>query len=598
MAPDPTWRVSLGRRLSILTAVMSAFVLVPVTLGTTSPSIRMVLVVVTTMMVVGLGWLSRQRVSTEVRGVGVVTAFFLVGLTGYTTVGFLGAPAVGFSVAVVVSGLLLGRRAMYVTTALVCVAIAIIGTLMVGEVIAAPPIEDISPRLTRTWLRSNTLTLLLILILGAAVTWVVEKIEATGLRLEHESRRRREAERHAVNAQATELIGRVAAGLAHDVNNQLTVIGGWTSLVAADADAESRTEAAVAISGAIRNASALTTQLLVLGRREVRAPRRISLRRLVHAHLQTLGRLLPVGIEVGGERADEAWCVADEAQLHQVLLNLVLNARDALPDGGRIEIRTAVHRDPHAVVGHRGAIPPGEWAVLEVHDTGLGMDEATRTRAFEPFFTTKPTGEGTGLGLSTILGIAEQSAGHVVLESEIGAGTTVGVWLPATTPAAPSKADSPTPRQPAAGTRVLLVEDNAQVLEVARRGLTAAGFVVVTATSGDKALSKIAEARFDILCSDVIMPGAPVARVVREFGEANGDAPILLCSGHVEEDEVRHRIEAGGVHFLPKPYELAELTRTITDLTHAASPRRDDPEQPAPVPPAHEIAADWRAGGE
>jgi signal transduction histidine kinase/CheY-like chemotaxis protein len=567
---DPSWRERLGRRLVLLTAAMSLLVFLPVTMGTHDAALRSVLSITTALLVAGLLWLARASVEPRLRAIGAVAAFFVIGATGHATVGFLGAPALGFCAAVVVAGVLLGRRAMLSTVALTCVAVASIGALMVFDVIPSPPYDDITPRVGRNWMRSSTLTLILILILGIAVTWVVEHIEATRAQVAAEARRRRKIEQQAVNAQATELLGRVAAGLAHDVNNQLTVIAGWTGLLGSKAAGATAGDAQAAIKKAVTTAADLTKQLLVLGRKEIRSPRTRSLTTIVRAHVKTLSRVLPDNVQVEAASDGHAWALVDEGQMQQVLLNLVLNARDAMAHGGRVHVQTAMRDDVTGVVGHRGPIPAGSWSVLEVRDEGVGMDEVTRARVFEPFFTTKPRGQGTGLGLATVAAIAEQSEGHVVLDSDVGVGTTVQLWFPERS-APDDDADESTGRHVEGSfrsTRVLFVDDNLAVVDVVRRGLIQAGFEVVTAVDADDAIGRLAKGPFDLLCSDVVMPGTPVSKLIEAFSRAYPHAPVLLCSGHLDEDaqQVREEIERGRVHFLPKPYGIPKLVACMDEL--------------------------------
>lgn len=496
------------------------------------------------------------------RAVTVVGATLLAATLGYARFGIIPGPALALVIAVMVAGLLLGRRPMYVTLAIGAVAVLVVGELMVRGHLPPPSAHDVSPLLTTVWLRTSIFTLLVVFILATVVTWVIERIEITAALAERETARRHDGERKALAAQQAELVGQVAASLAHDVNNHLAVISMWASVLLTARTDDDIEEAADEIDQAIRQATALTRRVLVLGRRGVHNPRPMSLPALVVEQTTTLERVLKPNIALElAPATDDAWCFADEAQLHQVVLNLAMNARDAMPDGGTVVVRTGACE-------RRGAA----MVFLTVEDAGVGMSEEVLARAAEPFFTTKAPGKGQGLGLAAVAAVARQSDGELVLESTPGVGTRATIYLPALAPPASEPAPAALALPPVLGARVLLVDDSPALVQVVRRTLQAAGCTVVVAADGDEAVQRVGEGRFDLLCSDVVMPGRPTRDVIAAFEAKNPGAPVLLCSGYVDEELVRRGIEAGRYRFLAKPFGPDQLVAAVGALI-MASPR-------------------------
>lgn len=507
-----------------------------------------------------LGGLLVVRTSERVRAVGVVAVLVTASLIGYTRFGHTPGPALALALAAVIAGLLLGRRAMYATVAVAMMGVAVVGTLMVRGHIDPPPEGELSPLLARVWIRTTIFTVLVTFILAAVVTWVVERVELSAARAQRERERRHEVERQALEAQHIELVGQVAGGLAHDINNHLAVISMWSSVLLASRTQDDVEEATDEINAAIEQATALTRRVLVLGRRGVRSPKPLSLCALVDEQVGTLRRVVGKSTALEVDHGDDAWCQADEAQLGQALLNLVMNARDALPDGGTVTVRT----------GRRERAGAGT-AFLEVVDTGKGMTDEVRRRATEPFFSTKPPGKGSGLGLASVLAIARQSDGELELTSKVGEGTTATLYLPAIAGPARAPAAAVPAVAPLVTARVLLVDDSPALVQVSRRTLQDAGCTVVVAADGDEAMQRIGEGRFDVLCSDVVMPGRAIAEVLAAFEQANPGAPVLLCSGYVGEELVRRGIEEGLYRFLAKPYGPGQLIAEVASLVREAA---------------------------
>ncbi len=559
------WRSELGRRLARLTVALTIVAFVPIALATTDNRARVVLIATGVAAALGLLYLGRVQASVRKRSLGIVSVFVAVGTIGYATFGFLSGPGVAYAAAVAFSGLLLGRRAMHATILICSASAALVGVLMVNDWIPSPLASEIAPTLARSWIRSGSITLIMIMILGAAVTQVVENTEASVKREMKESERRRLAELQVLQAHSTHLIGELAASLAHDVNNLLTVIGWWSGRVASGGPDVDRQAAHAAISDSINQAASLTQQMLMLGRRDSPTPVPVRLADFIQAKDGMLQTVVRSDVELIVIADDEAWCRIDPSQLGQVLLNLVVNARDAMPHGGQLSV-AASHRPQTSGAGIHGPIPRGDWSVLSVSDTGSGMDEQTRRRAFEPFFTTKLVGEGNGLGLATIAVIVDQADGHVVLDTGPDRGTLIELWLPSAPSETPASV-APASFEPRLdGIRVLVAEDSVGVLSVARQAFEDAGAIVTSAADGDEALIRALESSFDLLCTDVVMPGAPTSKLIATFEAQNPQSAVLLCSGYVGEDLVRRGIEDGSYELLQKPYTAETLVATASSL--------------------------------
>jgi len=370
-------------------------------------------------------------------------------------------------------------------------------------------------------------------------------------------------------AQRMEAIGQLAGGIAHDFNNLLTVITNYGAMLMADLPEGStaRTDAAEMIQAANR-AAGLTRQLLAFSRRQVLQPQVVDVNLLAGNLEKMLRRLLRADIELETRFASTPNLVfADAGQLEQVLMNLVVNARDAMPDGGRITIET---RSVSVAAGERKeTVPPGNYVALIVADTGKGMDAATMDRIFDPFFTTKPVGKGTGLGLSTAYGIVEQSGGHIRVESEVGRGTTFTVYLPVTASkvkgAATAEAGLSASEQ---RHRILLVEDESSVRVIARRILESAGYAVVEAANGIEALRKI-EPRpdaFALVLTDLVMPEMGGRELANRLRTLHPPPRVLFMSGYTEDASLRRHAGSEQTSlFLQKPFTTDSLTRKVSE---------------------------------
>jgi CheY-like chemotaxis protein len=356
------------------------------------------------------------------------------------------------------------------------------------------------------------------------------------------------------------------------------VIINYARFVADEVPKDSRAfQDAEEIRQAANRAAALTQQLLIFGRRDVAVPQVLS----VNAIVSGLGKLLrsAVGehVEIDFRSDRSLWNVtADAGQIEQVLLNLAVNARDAMPDGGELIIETANVELDHAFVRLHPDAAAGRYVRLTVRDFGVGMSEEVAKRAFDPFFTTKPTGQGTGLGLATVYGVIGSAGGIIDVNSEVGHGTTIDLYLPAERihlPSAQRKPEHPPPR--ANGETVLVVEDEVAVREMAGRILTSSGYSVLNAASGKEALDICAreEQRIDLLLTDVIMPGMLGTDLVKRITGDRADIGVLYMSGYGHE-AVEQEALLDGAEFIEKPFsaeELLEEVRGVLDATTATT---------------------------
>ena len=375
-------------------------------------------------------------------------------------------------------------------------------------------------------------------------------------------------------AQKMEAVGRLAGGVAHDFNNLLGVITGYGEIVHRRLAGEDPLRGKVEeILKAAERAGGLTRQLLAFSRKQILQPRILDLNAVVSDTETMLRRLIGEDVELATRLAPDLGSVrADPGQIQQVLMNLAVNARDAMPEGGQIIIET---RNANLDASYAATHPPteaGSYVMLAVSDTGSGMDAATQARIFEPFFSTKEVGKGTGLGLSTVYGIVKQSEGYVWVHSEVGVGATFEIYLPRVDEAAPVvRRESPRPLQRGVET-VLLVEDEASLRDLLRETLEASGYCVLVARDGAEAL-QIAEAHagpIPIMVSDVIMPGMTGPKVVELVTQVRPQLRVLYVSGYSDESVVRQGMVGPGRAFLSKPFGAEVFLRKVRETLDAA----------------------------
>jgi two-component system, cell cycle sensor histidine kinase and response regulator CckA len=375
-------------------------------------------------------------------------------------------------------------------------------------------------------------------------------------------------------AQKMEAIGRLAGGVAHDFNNLLTAIIGYADLVTERMDPSEQTARDVGeIRRAADRASGLTRQLLAFSRKQFLNPAVLDLNETVSELLQMLPRVIGDHIRTAASLGQDLCRVrADASQMEQVFLNLVLNARDAMPTGGRLTIRTAnVDLDDEKLAEESLTVPAGRYAMLSIGDTGTGMDSPTRDRAFEPFFTTKPKGKGTGLGLATVYGIVEQSGGAIYLDTSPGRGTTVRIYLPATDAVEAPRKPEMTSSTDGRGTEtILLVEDNDSVRGLAGKALRRRGYTVFEARTGEEAINWALTSGIapHLLVTDVVMPGVNGPNLAARLTQHNPALRVLFVSGYSDDAVAMEGAYPGHFPVLQKPFTpntLAELVRSILD---------------------------------
>jgi signal transduction histidine kinase len=371
-------------------------------------------------------------------------------------------------------------------------------------------------------------------------------------------------------AQKMEAVGRLAGGVAHDFNNLLVVITGYADILAASLPDESHKTKAEQIGVAAQRASDLTRQLLAYSRRQVLQPRIISLSRTVEAMHRMLERLLSEDIQLVKILSAAGSVRADPGQLEQVLMNLAINARDAMPRGGTLTIETLdVELDETYMRRHGEIGQPGPYVMLALSDTGMGMPREVLERVFEPFFTTKEKGKGTGLGLSMVYGIVKQSGGNVFVYSEPGKGTTFKVYLPRVKAGNATESDTmPSTPEGARGETILVVEDEDAVRTLVCEVLQSAGYRTLDANGGEDA-AKIADAHdgdIHMLVTDVVMPKMNGVAVARALTQKRPGLKVLYMSGYTENAVVHHGVLDPGIRYLQKPFMPAELIRKVRGI--------------------------------
>jgi len=406
--------------------------------------------------------------------------------------------------------------------------------------------------------------------------WVVENVHAeydAGGRIAgvrgylFDVTERRRLEEQLLHSQKMEAVGRLAGGVAHDFNNTLTALLGSVDLLDARLAGDPRAGDTISdIRAAVEDAVSLTRQLLAFSRRQVLRPEILDPNAVVIDVETMLRRVVPESIRfTTGLASDLPRVRADRSHLRQVLINLAVNARDAMPDGGTLAIETR----PVAIAGDGDPLPPGRYAAIAIRDTGHGMDEGVLARVFEPFFSTKDDG-GTGLGLATAYGIVRQSGGDLRATSAPGDGATFEVLLPAAdTPPPAEIGDDPAAPPPAGrGETLLLVEDEDSVRDVVAEILEAHGYRVLVCRDGEEALAVAAahEGAIDLMLSDVVMPGLNGRELAERIRPTRPAMKILFMSGYTQDAVVRQGVREGDVEFIAKPFRAAELAVRVREV--------------------------------
>jgi two-component system cell cycle sensor histidine kinase/response regulator CckA len=382
---------------------------------------------------------------------------------------------------------------------------------------------------------------------------------------------RKRLEEQLLQAQKMEAVGRLAGGVAHDFNNMLTVIGGYNRMMLDELSPHDPLRGcAEEVLKAADRAGALTNQLLAFSRRQVMQPRVMSVNATIVQTEKMLRRLIGEDIELVLSLDRNAGNIkADPGHIDQAIVNLAVNARDAMPNGGRITIESAnVLLDENYARTHMG-VKPGEFVMIAVSDTGIGMDAETRRRIFEPFFTTKEKGKGTGLGLATVYGVVKQLGGDIWVYSEPQKGTTFKLYFPRVVDAAvaPDAAHAG-PAQPEATETILVVEDEQAVRDLTVRILRKLGYTVLAAANGAEAIeiSKSFTGEISLLLTDVVMPNMSGRQVADALLPMRPTLKVLYLSGYTDNTVVHHGVLESGVEFLPKPFSREVLAKKIREV--------------------------------
>jgi CheY-like chemotaxis protein len=383
-------------------------------------------------------------------------------------------------------------------------------------------------------------------------------------------------ERQLTQAQKMEAIGLLAGGVAHDFNNMLAVITGYGELVLeALAEEDPIRQDVLQLLGGANRAAGLTRQLLAFSRHQVVKPKIVDLNDVIANVEKMLGRLIGEDISMRAELTPELWPVkADPGQIEQVLLNLTVNARDAMPAGGRLTIKTS--NAPHGFHPSREPLPQGDFVLMEVTDTGTGMDPETQKRIFEPFFTTKDPGKGTGLGLSTVYGIVQQCGGQLQVQSTIGRGTTFEIYFPRAREKTGSSRPAPpvVEKRPVPSATILLVEDEESVRQVTTRVLRNNGYLVLEAGLPSEALNLLAQGgvSVDLMLVDVVMPEMTGADLAKKVAELHPSLRVLYMSGYTGGAISGRNVVGEGVSYLEKPFTAATLCEKVRAVLEGKAP--------------------------
>jgi len=509
----------------------------------------------------------------------------MVASRGGLTVGSLSASVL----IILLATLFFGRRGAAIALVAVVVVIAGTGVLVIQGIMPSISRDLWDPMNAAVWVRQTLIMTLLGLVMAATELYVVERLahqvevhqnlaareRAQRLALEQSERermrereQREQAQRALEQSRRIEALARMAGGVAHDFNNALTVIVGGAEMARLRRDSPAEVEECLTeVLRAASSAADLSRRLLMLGRQHISKPQPIAIADLLNRLQAPMSRVLADDVQLALIPPDEeAIALVDEAQLERALLNLALNGGDALPRGGTLTMswrRQEVSGAPN--------LADGRYISISVADTGDGMDRETLDRIFDPFFTTKSDKGGTGLGLATVYAFAKESRGAIDVASAVGHGTTFTLMLPEAVGARPAPAasagDDSAPISSANGERVLVVEDRPDVRASMSRILTHHGFEVSETSDGDAALRLLANGQtFALMCIDGVMPGLETATVIERAKELAPSMPVLVCSGHVQEELLRRGISTGRYAFLSKPFSAQQLLASVTQV--------------------------------
>lgn len=566
----PSWREESAQKL----AGVFAWVLIAsglFVLGTAEGTGRFWLAGSTLFAGLSVLALRALRVATRVQSGVLVSLAFALSLGGYAWAGFLSGPAVALTTTVMLTGLLMGRTPMLVVLGLLFVGVSAIAYFMTTGQLSPPAAENLDPTRGVVWARTMSVSFLVLALFASILISIVDHVDASIARAEAETIRRERAERLRAEAEKKSLamrhletLGRLASGVAHDFNNNLTAIIGLSELLENELpEGSSGKEMAKEILGAAVRSADLTRQLLAYSRKARVQPSETSIDELARTSANLVQRSLHPNVELVLElQSGDAQVSADPALLQSAVMNLLINAKDAMPEGGRLTLRTTLERDP----GESG----GQHVLLEVQDTGIGMDSEVLSRAFEPFFTTKAPGEGTGLGLSAVVGTVESHGGSVEVDSKPGQGTVFRVRLPALG-SIHHPASEPVSDLPRGTGDVLIVDDEPRVRHAASALLGSLGYRITLAEDGDHALQILEDTKagFGLVLLDSKMPGKSSAETFKRLRERAPDLPVLFWSGRASDAAIEDLLAESRTSFIQKPYRALDLAERVRELTRA-----------------------------
>ena len=516
-----------------------------------------------------------RRPSGQLRAWLILLPAMIASLAGFAFVGFLSGPAVVLTMTVMLAGLLLGKRVMLAVTGCLGMGVSFIAWAMIHGQLAIPRPQDVSMAHVMPWVRTIFMSLLAIGLIGTLFVEVIARMERSLVQAQNETRLRQQAERAKANAEIVSLeakqletIGRLAAGVAHDFNNNLTTIMGCAELLKGEIRANvAASELAEDILNSSRRAAELTRQLLAFSRKAqmVMVPTNVHdlvenavtlLRRSIHPSVHIVTRL----------NAENATVLADATLLDNAILNLLVNAGDAMPDGGELSVATTTYQVLEADAVSAQGLTAGTYILIEVLDTGIGIDSDVLPNIFDPFFTTKPIGKGTGLGLAAVSGTIKAHRGSINVESEPGCGSAFRILLPCSdSEPVGIRADSSILLRGSG--EILLVDDDPLVRRTAAATLRNLGYSVTTANDGMQAIELVDAApnRFILVLLDLRMPNMSGEATFNELRRRKLPMPIVIWSGFGDEQDVVAMLQQGAAGFIQKPYRIAELSRVLHD---------------------------------
>ncbi len=386
-------------------------------------------------------------------------------------------------------------------------------------------------------------------------------------------------QKHLLHSQKMEAVGKLSGGIAHDFNNILTIILGYCDLIRKKADLDPMIRKQVdEIEKTAERACNLTRQLLAFSRKQIMQPVALDMNRLIESLTKMLERLVGEDIHIERRLEENLWSVwADPVFLEQILLNLVINARDAMPSGGNITIQTSNLSLTHSRDAGLFTIRPGEYVCLRVSDTGQGIDPEIQPRIFEPFFTTKPEGRGTGLGLATVYGIVKQLGGYILLESALGKGTAFDILIPRSLKRpeeTQQRVPSDTHGDTGGSETILVVEDEEALRSMIEEVLNGSGYKILTASNGTEALETLRRVSdIHLVITDVVMPEKNGITLSREIARYAPQMPILFMSGYADEQLAHRGILLPDVRFIAKPFTAEQLVQVVRDILKHKTPK-------------------------